>query len=108
VLWYEFTKWLLGKTEKFPKRVRFTFSNRINNLGLDVLEDITEVQYIGDRGEKKGHLQRINLKLDRLRILLRMCHDMGILDHKGYEYAARQIDDAGRMTGGWQRERGKT
>jgi|GEM_PF-5129134 len=30
--WYEVTKWLLARTEKFPKRVRFTFSSRIDNL----------------------------------------------------------------------------
>jgi hypothetical protein len=43
-----------------------------------------------------------------LRILLRLCNDMRYLDHKGYEHAARRIDEAGRMLGGWRRgEEGK-
>ena len=40
VRWVEFVKWLLPTTEKFPRRVRFTFSNRIDNLALDVVEDL--------------------------------------------------------------------
>ena len=31
--WMQFLEWLLPVTEKFPKRVRFTFADRINNLG---------------------------------------------------------------------------
>jgi hypothetical protein len=34
VHWFGFVKWLLPVTEKFPKGVRFTFSNRIDNLAL--------------------------------------------------------------------------
>ena len=31
---------MLPAKEKFPKRVRFTFADRINNLALDIAEDI--------------------------------------------------------------------
>ena len=37
--WMEFLEWLLPTTEKFPKRVRFTFADRINNLALDIVEE---------------------------------------------------------------------
>ena len=36
--WMQFLEWLLPATEKFPKRVRFTFADRINNLALDIAE----------------------------------------------------------------------
>jgi hypothetical protein len=41
----QFLEWLLPTTEKFPKRVRFTFSDRINNLALDIMEDLVEARY---------------------------------------------------------------
>ena len=41
VKWVEFLKWFLPTVEKFPKRVRFTFADRINNLALDIVEDET-------------------------------------------------------------------
>ena len=100
VFWYEFTKWLLRRTEKFPKRIRHTFSNRIENLTLDILQEIASARYAR---KKAGLLSATNAKIDRLRVLLRLCHDLSHLDHKGYRFAAKQVDEAGRMLGGWRK-----
>ena len=101
VLWYDFTKWLLNKTEKFPRKVRFSFGNRIDNLSLDIIEGIIEARYSRN---KKEMLRRIDLNMEKLRVLLRMCHDLRYLDTKGYEFAARKINEAGRMVGGWRKQ----
>lgn len=99
--WLSFLEWLLPTTEKFPKRVRFTFADRINNLALDIVEDLVDARYTRD---KAPILQRINLRLEKLRILLRLCHGQGILPHGGFEHAARAINEVGRMLGGWLRQ----
>ena len=99
--WTGFLKWVLQKTGKFPKNVRFTLSSRIDNLALDVLEEVIVAQYEKDR---LPALRRISISIDKLRVLLRICHELGHLDHKGYEYAARNLDEAGRMTGGWVKQ----
>ncbi|MDP6775697.1 MAG: diversity-generating retroelement protein Avd [Candidatus Latescibacteria bacterium] len=101
VRWSDFLKWLLPATEKFPKRVRFTFSNRIDNLALDVVEDLVEARYTKRKTER---LKAINLKLERLRVLLRLCHDLHYLPHQSYEHASRSLAEVGRMVGGWIRE----
>jgi len=101
VQWYDFSKWLLNKTEKFPKKVRFTFSTRIDNLALDIMEGIIEARY---SKKKMDILRRIDLGMEKLRVLLRMCHDMEYLDHKGYEFASRKINEAGKMVGGWRKQ----
>ncbi len=36
---------LFGRIRKFPKSVRFTFSNRIDNLALDIYEALIEAKY---------------------------------------------------------------
>ena len=100
VLWYEFSKWLLAKTEKFPRRVRFSFSNRLDNLALDIIEHIVEARYTT---RKKEILRRIDLDMEKLRVLLRMCHDQRYLDTKGYEFASKKIMEAGKMVGGWRK-----
>ena len=100
VHWYDFTKWLLGKTEKFPKKVRFTFSARIEDLALDIIEGIIEARYTHRKTEA---LRRVDLDMEKLRVLLRMCHDLQYLDHKAYEFAARSIGEAGKMVGGWRK-----
>jgi hypothetical protein len=103
VHWVDFLDWLLPATGKFPKTVRFTFSSRIDNLALDVLEDVIEARY--SRG-KQDTLRRANLRLEKLRVLLRLCHRQRYLATSSYEHAARRIDEAGRMLGGWIKQQG--
>ena len=45
VKWMQFLKWLLPVTEKFPKRVRFTLANRIDELALDLIEGLVDARY---------------------------------------------------------------
>jgi hypothetical protein len=86
-----FTHWtkvvadLLSRTEKFPKKVRFTFSGRIDGLALDVVEKIVEARYTRD---KTAILRSINLDIEKLRVLLRISHDQGYLPHRGYAHAS--------------------
>jgi len=47
----------------------------------------------------------MNLRLEQLRVLLRLCHDRRLLTPEGYEYGARMLLEAGRMVGGWIRSR---
>lgn len=96
--WVDFLAWLLSTTEKFPKKVRFTFVNRIDNLALDIVEDFIEARYSPN---KLPILYRINLRLEKLRILLRLCHQAHYLPNRGYEHAARELNEVGRMLGGW-------
>jgi four helix bundle protein len=96
--WIAFLEWLLPAVEKFPKRVRFTFADRINNLALDIVENLVEARY---SSEKRAILLGVNLKLEKLRVLLRLCHRLHYLPHQSYEYSTRQLNEIGRMLGGW-------
>jgi hypothetical protein len=98
IKWMEFLKWLLPTTEKFPKRVRFTFADRINNLALDMVEDLIEAQYTR---QKRAILQRANLRLEKLRILLRISCEQQYLSYKAYKHAMQAVNEVGRMLGGW-------
>ncbi len=102
VKWMAFLEWLLPVTERFPKRVRFVFADRINNLALDIVEDLVEAKYTG--AGKGSVLKRANLRLEKLRILLRLSNTMRYLDYKRYEYAMRSINEVGKMLGGWLKQ----
>lgn len=98
--WVEFIGWLLKTTDAFPKKARFTFTTRIDNLALDVLDDLTTAAYTKDR---RVVLVGANLKLTRLRVMLRLSRDMGYMSVERFERAVRVIDEVGRMIGGWVR-----
>ncbi len=99
--WVRFLDWLLDATEKFPKRVRFTISGRVDALALDVLEDLVEARYTRP---KAAVLRRANVRLEKLRVLLRLSHGRRYLPQGAYEHAARELDAVGRMLGGWLKQ----
>ena len=102
IKWMEFLEWLLPATAKFPRNIRQSFSQRIEDLALDVAEDLVEARYSSDKLEL---LRRVNLKLEKLRVLLRLSHRLKYLSHDGYEHAARSINEVGQMLGMWIKER---
>jgi hypothetical protein len=99
VKWVDFLKWLLNTTEKFPKKVRFTFTSRVDNIALDILENIIECRY--NPSQRKAGLYRINILFEKLRVLLRICHELEYISNRQYEYAALHINEVGKMTSVW-------
>ena len=95
---YQFLTWLMPTIEKFPKSHKFTIGDRVQNTALDVLEALIEATYTKDRLQ---HLQQANLGIEKLRFLLRLATDLRLLDRRRYEYAARALDETGRLIGGW-------
>ena len=100
VKWLDATDWILNHVEKFPKSVRFTISGRIANLCLDVMERIIEAIYTRNRTDI---LNRINLDLEKLRVLFRICHKRQYLSVKQYEYISEIFMETGKMIGGWEK-----
>ncbi len=106
VHWERFLAWLLDRTARFPRRLRFTLTNRIDNLALDVFEGLVAARY---ERQRIPILAKINLDIEKLRLLLRIARDRGFLDRRSFENASKEIDTAGRMVGGWlKHQRGKS
>ncbi|MBT5231458.1 MAG: diversity-generating retroelement protein Avd [Methylococcales bacterium] len=99
--WMQFLDWFLPVTNKFPKSIRFTFSDRMQNLALDIVEDLVEARYTKN---KKSILKRTNLRLEKLRILIRLSYQQKYIAHKQYEHANRAIYNVGKQIGGWMKQ----
>ena len=108
-----FTHWertvgeILDRTMKFPRSVRFTFTSRIDNAALDILERIVDARY-ARASETEPHLRDADARLTRLRVLLRLSTDRGYLSRRAYGHLMHRIDEAGRMLGGWRAATRKT
>lgn len=96
--WYQFLRWLLPAIEKFPRSQKFTLGDRMQNGSLDILENLIEATYSRQAGT---FLSQANLGLEKLRVLFRLANDMQLIDLRRYEFAARAIDEVGRLVGGW-------
>ena len=97
---YGFVLWLVPTVEKFPRRQKFLLGDRLQETALDVLERLVEATYTRDR---RRHLAAANLGIEKLRFLCRLAKDLGHLDERRYEHAARFLDETGRLIGGWRK-----
>ena len=93
---------LLDRTGRFPRSARFSFAARIDGLALDVLERLVRARW-APRGDKGRLLAAADSDLAVLRTLLRLSFDRRFLDRGALEHVSRQLDEAGRMLGGWRR-----
>lgn len=100
-LWQKVIGEILDRTGRFPKAVRFTFSTRIDNLALDILDDIVAARFSA-RDEKIRFLRHADLGLARLMALFRLSHDRHLIGDGGYEHLSRRLVEVGSMLGGWR------
>lgn len=102
---YDIILWLMPQVEKFPRDMKFTLGDRIMNILLDALGMLIEAAYVKD---KEPLLRKFSIQLEKTRVLLRLSKDREALSIKKYEYISKEMDELGRMTGGWLKaERGK-
>lgn len=100
VKWYDLMNYLIDRVEKFPRNVRFTVSDRIFNLVLDISDLIVEAIYTKER---KNILKSINLNIERLRIYIRLCHDRKYISTKQLAFITENVNEVGKMVGGWNK-----
>lgn len=94
--------WTLDRTADLPKSQRFTFGQRLDGLMLEALERCIEAAYSA-KPEKLRALTSLNLLLEKLRVLWRLVHERGWISQQQLFYVIGQIDEAGRMAGGWMK-----
>ena len=97
---YRFILWLVPAVERFPRSQKFLLGDRVQGAALDILESLVEATYTKRR---QAHLDRANLGLEKLRFLFRLSRDLGYLDRRRHEHAARALDETGRKIGAWRK-----
>lgn len=97
---YDLYKSFYSLVLDFPKKDRYTIGQRIENTILDILENIIAASQLS-KLEKVPTLQKASIKLDVLKILIRCCKDLKIIDNKKYLTFESQVIEIGKMLGGW-------
>ncbi len=83
-----------------PKADRYTLWQRSENTVLEILESILLASQAAKQG-KRAHLDLASVKLNTLRLLVRLAKDTKVIDIKKYIAIQQSIDEIGRMLGGW-------
>ena len=98
--------WLLQHTARFPKNERFRMAKRVDESAFRFYDLIARATKSGDK--RRSVLLEADLELDRLRLNVRLCVELKLLDPAQYEYAAAALVEIGKLLGGWIKTAGGT
>ncbi len=101
---YDLILWSCQHTGKFPRNHRFVLGERLERNLYDLLETLLRAKYSRNRQEL---LEQANLMLEILRFQMRLAKDLQCLKVESYAFAAKGIDEIGKLIGGWIRSSAK-
>ena len=99
---YDLILWSCNHTSGFPRNHRFVLGERIERNLYNLLETLIQAKYTKNR---QRLLEQANLTLEILRFQMRLAKDLQCLKVQSYGFAAKAIDEIGRLVGGWIRSR---
>ncbi len=99
---YELYKTFYAYRADVSKQDRYTIWQKCENCLLEVLEGILFASQMG-KVEKLPILEKTSMKLNFLRMFIRLMKDIKTIDNKKYLILEADIDEIGRMLGGWIR-----
>ena len=95
---YDLLRWLLPMTVKFPRHQRFVLAEAVQRTALRFQERLIEA---ARAPEPIPVLEQADTDLTKLRLYLRLCRDLELMNVGQYEHAARMVNEVGRLLGGW-------
>lgn len=85
-----------------PKQIRYTLWQRLEDIILDILENIMQAS-LSAKENKLPTLDNASTKLNIVRVFIRLARDTKAIDNKKYVLLQKDVDEIGRMLGGWIR-----
>ena len=97
---YNFYKNLSQAVDTFPKTKRYTLGQKLENTTLEIFEHLFSIPLMTDKQER---LKIISVKLDLLKVLLRIAKDTQAISNNNYLTLQAFLQEIGKMLGGWLR-----
>ena len=95
---YAFWNEALGK---FPKTQRHALGTKCAEYLLQILELTLTAAQTSEVREKAASLRQASVKLDTLKLLIRLCKNCKCVSNSAYLQMESQLQEIGRMLGGW-------
>jgi len=97
---HDWNLWLLQRTQRFPRSLRHSYTDRLEKLAFDFEELILRANSARGR-QRREWLEAADSVLSRQRALLRYAGDLQLLAVNQLRYASEQLDQLGRLLGAW-------
>jgi len=93
LIWFEYF-------QKLPEIHRYTLGLRIDDLFVEIIENLASAGF-SKPPEKQNFINLTIRKNDTLKVLLMILWEVKSLDDKKYILLSKQLDELGKMLGGW-------
>lgn len=97
-----YSKWHLH-LEHIRKIDRFTIGVKIDSEFQDLLEALFQGTFAYDKFEKLSLVGKAIAKTDILKFFLQIAWEQKVIPHKFYASLIIDLDEIGRMLGGWKK-----
>ena len=97
---YDFYKTLYKLRNTLPKQDRYTLWQQTENITLEIMENILSAS-TAPKSKKPAILEKTSDRLNKLRVFVRLSKDLKAIDQKKYIALQENIDEMGKMLGGW-------
>ena len=97
---FETLEWIFNHTQKFPKHQRFVMAKRIEEAALAFHDSLV---WATKTPRKAAPLADADFHLERLKVYNRLAMRLKLSSFAQYEYLAKELDELGKLLGGWQR-----
>ena len=87
-------------TKGFPREYKYTLGQKLKD---EVLELVILIYRANSAKNKTEHISMIVERVQLVQLLIRLCHDMRILQRKHYVDLAEKTDSLARQAQGWLR-----
>jgi hypothetical protein len=97
---YDLYRMFYGYRAAINKQDRYTIWQKCEGIILEIIEN-TLLASQKFKAEKLSVLEETSVKLNFLRVFLRLMKDVKTIDLKKYVVLEASVDEIGRMLGGW-------
>lgn len=96
---YKLTLEIYQTTHQFSREYKYTLGQKLKEISAEFLDFIVVAN---SQENKLSALKEARLRLERLRIHIRLACDLKIISLKKYESAFRSLEDLSKQLSGWQ------
>jgi 23S rRNA-intervening sequence protein len=99
---YESVKLVYRIVKQFRKEYKHTLGAELQKIIWQILDEIIMANSLPDT-EKKKVIKKISQLFDKFKIRFRFAYEMGLVTSEKFGVAQKEMEEIGRMIGGWRK-----
>jgi hypothetical protein len=97
---YKLLLYLYVMVNNFPKSYKYSLGSDILNLGWETLDNVISANSLPNN-KKPDTIRMASVSFDKLKIRLRLAHEIRLIDHKKFAFLIEGNEEIGKMLSGW-------